>query len=113
MSSQNAAFRLFFPPNEHLPHPSIVSVRGPDYGYSPKGDGTDYPASWNGQTPFDTYYLDSVLPASPAAYDLFQNFLAVSDEENSFGLERHRIERREPRLSETGCQDHQAGGVEA
>ena len=79
--SQNAAFRLFFPPNEHLPNPSIVSVRGPDYGYSPKGDGTDYPASWNGQTPFDAYYLASVLPVSPAAFDLFQNFLAVQEEE--------------------------------
>jgi hypothetical protein len=56
-------------------------VRGPDYGYSPKGDGTDYPASWNGQTPFDAYYLDSVLPASSAAMDLFKNFLAIQDEE--------------------------------
>jgi hypothetical protein len=79
--SQTAANGLLFPPNEHLPNPSLVSVRGPDYGYSPKGDGTDYPASWNGQTPFEAYYLESVLPASPSAWDLFKNFLAVQDEE--------------------------------
>ena len=65
--SQNAAFGMLFPPNEYLPNPSIVSVRGPDHGYSPKGDGTDYPASWSGQTPFEAYYLASVLPASLAA----------------------------------------------
>src|SRR5512138_305559 len=41
--SQSAAFRLFFPPDTHLPCPSNVSARGPDNGYSPKGDGTDYP----------------------------------------------------------------------
>jgi len=79
--SQNAAFGSLFPPNEHLSNPSLVSVRGPDYGYSPKGDGTDYPASWNGQTPFDAYYLDSLLPASTAALELFQNFLSVQDGE--------------------------------
>ena len=79
--SQNAAFGLLFPPNEQLPNTSLVSVRGPDHGYSPKGDGTDYPASWNGQTPFEAYYLDSVLPVSSAASDLFENFLAVQNEE--------------------------------
>jgi hypothetical protein len=79
--SQTAATGLLFPPNEYLPNTSLVSVRGPDYGYSPKGDGTDYPASWNGQTPFEAYYMDSVLPASSAAMDLFKNFLAIQDEE--------------------------------
>ena len=81
--SQSAAFGLFFPPDTHLPCPSIVSVRGPDNGYSPKGDGTDYPASWNGQTPFDAYYLSSVLPASAAAQDLLENFLAIQKEDGS------------------------------
>ncbi|MGE5378121.1 MAG: hypothetical protein ACM3XO_23925, partial [Bacteroidota bacterium] len=79
--SQTTALRLFFPPNEHLPHPSIVSVRGPENGYSPKGDGTDYPASWNGQTPYEAYYLASILPASSCAPDLFKNFLAIQNEE--------------------------------
>jgi hypothetical protein len=81
--SQNTAFGLFFPPNEHLPNPSIVSVRGPDHGYSPRGDGTDYPTSWNGQTPFDAYYLASVLPVSSTARDLFSNFLAIQQEDGT------------------------------
>ncbi|MEO8354393.1 MAG: hypothetical protein ABI621_00620 [Chloroflexota bacterium] len=79
--SQSVAFGLFFPPNEQLPHSSIVSARGPDNGYSPRGDGTDYPASWNGQTAFDAYYLASVLPVSGAAQDLLKNFLAVQKED--------------------------------
>jgi len=79
--SQNTAFGLFFPPNEQLPNPSIVFARGPDNGYSPKGDGRDYPASWNGQTVFEAYYLASVLPVSPAAQDLLKNFLAIQKED--------------------------------
>ena len=81
--SQSAGFGLFFPPNEHLPNPSIVSVRGPDHGYSPRGDGTDYPTSWNGQTPFDAYYLASILPVSSLPLDLFQNFLAIQTEDGA------------------------------
>ncbi|HJR79680.1 MAG TPA: hypothetical protein VJ821_06380 [Anaerolineales bacterium] len=81
--SQSAAFALFFPPDTHLPCSSIVSARSPDRGYSPKGDGTDYPPSWNGQTPFDAYYLASVLPGSQAAQDLLQNFLAIQAEDGS------------------------------
>jgi hypothetical protein len=81
--SQSAGFGLFFPPNEHLPNPSIVSVRGPDHGYSPRGDGTDYPTSWNGQTPFDAYYLASILPVSSLSLDLFKNFLAIQSEDGT------------------------------
>jgi mannosylglycerate hydrolase MGH1-like protein len=79
--SQSVAFRLFFPPNTYLPNPSIVSARGIDNGYSPKGDGTDYPASWNGQSPLEAYYLADILPGSPAAFDLLKNFLAVQTNE--------------------------------
>ena len=79
--SQCAAFGLFFPPDTHLPCPSIVSARGPDHGYSPRGDGTDYPVSWNGQTPFDAYYVSSVLPAAGGAQDLLENFLAIQAEQ--------------------------------
>ncbi|HLO14179.1 MAG TPA: hypothetical protein VK206_05080 [Anaerolineales bacterium] len=81
--SQSAAFGLFFAPDTHLPCSSVVSVRGPDNGYSPKGDGTDYPVSWNGQTPFDAYYLSSVLPVSEALQDLLENFLAIQGEDGS------------------------------
>ncbi len=90
--SQSAGFGLFFPPNilsrseaerTNLPNPSLVSARGPDNGYSPKGDGMDYPASWNGQTPLESYYLAEVLPASQAAQDLLRNFLAIQTENGS------------------------------
>jgi len=81
--SQNTAFGLFFPPTEHLPNPSLVSSRGPDNGYSPRGDGSDYPASWNGQSPFDAYYLAEVVPASSAAQDLLKNFLAIQNEDGA------------------------------
>jgi len=80
--SQNTAFGLFFPPNTNLPNPSIVSARGPDNGYSPKGDGTDYPSAWNGQSPLEAYYLAEVLPASKAAQDLLMNFLAIQNEDD-------------------------------
>jgi len=81
--SQTAGFGLFFPQDTHLPCPSIVSARGPDQGYSPRGDGTDYPVSWNGQTPFDAYYLSSVLPASDGAQDLLENFLSIQGEDGA------------------------------
>jgi hypothetical protein len=81
--SQSAAFGLFFPPDTHLPCPSIVSARGPDNGFSPKGDGSDYPASWSGQTPLEAYYLASVLPACKAEQDLLENFLAIQSEDGS------------------------------
>jgi hypothetical protein len=81
--SQNAAFGLIFPPGKHLPNPSIVSARGPDNGYSPKGDGTDYPASWNGQTPLEAYYLANILPASQTARDLLGNFLSTQKEDGT------------------------------
>ena len=82
--SQKTAFSLFFPSNDNLPHPSFVQVRGPDQGYSRKGDGSDYPASWSGQTPLDAYYLSSVLPAAPKLVQgVLRNFLAVQTEDGS------------------------------
>ena len=79
--SQKVGFGLFFAPDTHLPCPSTVSVRGPDNGYSPRGDGSDYPISWNGQTPFEVYYLSNVLPASEVAKDLLENFLAIQKDD--------------------------------
>jgi hypothetical protein len=81
--SQSAALGLFFPPTEKLPNSSIVAVRGSDNGYSPKGDGTDYPSAWNGQTPFDAYYLTNVLPVASIAQDLLNNFLAIQKEDGT------------------------------
>ena len=70
--SQSAALGLLFPPNDKLPNSSMVAVRGPDNGYSPKGDGTDYSVTWNGQNAFDAYYLSSVLPGSSIAQDVLR-----------------------------------------
>lgn len=82
--SQKVAYSLFFPANDNLPHPSFVQVRGPDQGHSRKGDGSDYPASWNGQTPLEACYLSSVLPAAPnLAKGLLRNFLAVQTEDGA------------------------------
>jgi len=81
--SQCTGFSLLMPPSKHLSSTSIVSARQPDNGYSPKGDGTDYPSSWNGQTPFEAYYLASVLPASSTAQDLLKNFLTIQSEDGA------------------------------
>ena len=81
--SQCAGFGLLFPPSQHLLNQSFVSARGPDNGYSPKGDGTDYPSSWNGQTPLEAYYLANILPASQTAQDLLRNFLTIQKEDGT------------------------------
>ncbi len=82
--SQKTALGLFFPANDNLPQPSFVQARGPDHGYSRKGDGSDYPASWSGQSPLDAYYLSSVLPATPNLLEgTLRNFLAMQTEEGT------------------------------
>jgi len=81
--SQCAGFGLLLPSNKHLPNPSFVSARGPDNGHSPKGDGTDYPSSWSGQSPLEAYYLASVLPASQTAQGLLRNFITIQDEDGT------------------------------
>ena len=82
--SQNTAFRLFFPANDNLSRPSFVQARETDHGYSHKGDGTDYPVTWNGQAPLDTIYLSSVLPAAPTLVQgLLRNFLATQTEDGA------------------------------
>lgn len=76
--SQNAAFNLFFPANDNLPYPSFVHTRGPDQGYSRKGDGTDHPATWEGQSLLEAYYISSVIPAAPYLLQgLLYNFLST------------------------------------
>jgi hypothetical protein len=81
--SQCAAFGLLFPSSSHLPYSSFVSSRQPDHGYSPNGDGSDYPASWKGQTPLEAFYLASVLPVHSVAKDLLRNFLSVQQEDGT------------------------------
>jgi hypothetical protein len=80
--SQTAALGLFFGASETLPHPSFVTSRRSEHGFSRKGDGADYPPSWSGPTPLDAYYLSSVLQGAPqTTKNLILNFLFTQDED--------------------------------
>jgi hypothetical protein len=75
--SQKVAFGLLFPENDNLKNPSFVQARHSDHGFSRKGDGTDYPPSWNGQSPIESYYLANILHGAPHVMKgLLANFLA-------------------------------------
>ncbi|MEW6239207.1 MAG: hypothetical protein AB1564_00165 [Chloroflexota bacterium] len=79
--SQTAAASLFFPASSHLPNASFVSARQPDHGFSHKGDGSDHPLAWSGQSPLDAYYLTSLLPGAPhLTRGLLDNFLSTQTE---------------------------------
>lgn len=75
--AQKIADGLYFPGSEHLPHASFVLTRLPDYGYSPRGDGSDSPLLWNGQTALDAYFLASLILPSKANFlrGILENFL--------------------------------------
>jgi hypothetical protein len=85
--SQKAAFSLFLPASDKLPNPSFVLARQPDHGYSRKGDGSDYPLAWAGQSPLEAYYLASLVPGAPIlARGLLANFLAAQNEDGGIDL---------------------------
>ncbi len=69
----------FLKPTASLPFSSFVAARQPGHGYSPRGDGTDHPRSWSGQTPTLAYL--TALAVAPINADLAQgvvrNYLAV------------------------------------
>lgn len=78
--SQKAALGLFHSPTEHLPYPSFVFSRQPDQGHSRLGNGSDYQYLWSGQSPFEAYYLSSLMPChSDLARGVLRNFIAVQD----------------------------------
>lgn len=82
--SQRAVLSLFFPASKQLPHPSFVQLRQPDSGYSHRGDGHDYPPSWNGQSALETYYLSSLIPVERhLVRGLLENYLSVQAEDGS------------------------------
>ena len=82
--SQRAALGLFFTSDEQLPNPSFVQSRQPDHGFSHKGDGSDYPPGWSGQTPLESYYLINVLPATQElSRGLINNFLFTQTKDGS------------------------------
>ena len=85
--TQKTALGLLLPASEHLPNPSFVLARGPDNGYSRKGDGSDYPLAWAGQSPLEAVYLASLLPGAPnVARGLLKNFLAAQSEDGFVDL---------------------------
>jgi hypothetical protein len=85
--TQTAALRSFLPASETLPNPSFVLTRAPDHGFSRKGDGTDYPLGWAGQSPLEAYTLASLLPGAPQfAKGLLRNFLSTQNEDGFVDL---------------------------
>jgi hypothetical protein len=82
--AQKTAFELLMKNSEVLPSPSFVLNRRPDQGFSVRGDGSDHPYLWSGQSALDAYYLASLLPGAPdLAAGLVRNFLAVQEESGS------------------------------
>jgi hypothetical protein len=80
--SQTAAHGLFFSGREQLPNPSFVNTRHIDNGFSRKGDGADYPPSWNGQSPLETYYISNILHGAPqVTKGLLLNFFSTQTED--------------------------------
>ena len=80
--AQRTAYSLFMPSSPHLPHASYVLSRRPDHGHSLRGDGSDYPHLWNGQTALEAYYLNTlILPGGVhLAEGVLRNFLHVQEE---------------------------------
>jgi len=76
--AQSTARSLIISSTKGCPHPSTVSNRLPDQGYSFRGDGSDYSHLWDGQTLFDIYYLfDLLMPGeSGMVRGFIENFLS-------------------------------------
>lgn len=75
----NGLIGAFLDPTMHLPYSSFVATRQPARGYSAAGDGTDYPRSWNGQTP-PTAYITALASATidrSLACGILRNYLAL------------------------------------
>jgi hypothetical protein len=73
----------FLKPTASLPYGSFVGTRQPGQGYSARGDGTDHPRSWSGQTPTLAYL--SALALAPVdakmAQGVLRNYLAVQQKD--------------------------------
>jgi Mannosylglycerate hydrolase MGH1-like glycoside hydrolase domain len=80
--SQKIALGLICGPTPSLPAASFVFTRQPNFGYSPRGDGSDYNHLWNGQSPLEACYLaDMLLPAFPLIVQgVVRNFLASQNQ---------------------------------
>ncbi len=79
---QRAAAGLLLANPQQLPATSFVLTRRIDQGASARGDGSDYPYLWAGQTALDSWYLASLLPGLPGfAEGLVRNFLVAPGQE--------------------------------
>ena len=81
--SQKTARGLILANPLQLPNPSFVLARRSDHGASARGDGSDFPLLWKGQTAFDCYYLAGlILPGAPdLVRGLVENFLLTQAEQ--------------------------------
>ncbi len=79
----NRVIQAFFNPTAHLPAASFVSARLPNYGYSAKGDGSDYGRYWDGQDPLLSYQLIPFLATvhPDFARGIIHNYLARRSED--------------------------------
>jgi len=80
---QKVAGGLILSSPGRLANPSFVLARRADTGASARGDGSDHPLLWKGQTAFDSYYLANLLlPGSPGFLrGLVENFLTTQAEQ--------------------------------
>jgi hypothetical protein len=81
--SQQTAVQSLIGATRALPHPSPVTGRNPERGFSLRGDGSDYPPAWCGADLSDVLMILPVwaLARPECAKDLLRNFLAVSGDE--------------------------------
>lgn len=87
-SSYNRVVQAFFRPMGIFPYESFVASRIPEYGYSKRGDGSDYPRMWEGQMP-DVAYLILPVMASIApkiAQGVLRNYAATQREDGYIDL---------------------------
>jgi len=79
--AQTVALSCYVGPTKHLPHPSFIFTRGPDKGYSRKGDGSDHAWQWDGQVATEAYVnLPQIVTVAPElAKGVIRNWLAVQD----------------------------------
>lgn len=83
--SQTIAHRSLMSPTPKLENASFVLARSPDHGHSLRGDGSDYANLWSGQSPFEVYYLMSLILPGGVSYakGLLRNYLKLQDAEGT------------------------------
>lgn len=84
-SAYNRAVQAILRPTGNFPRETFVAARIPEYGYSKRGDGTDYPRTWEGQLPELTYLLAPVLANidPKLAEGILRNYIALQ-KDNGF-----------------------------